>query len=353
MMQKNALPAQMGGGQGWGLSSLIQSLPPFQAARYQHYLNVVYAGTPDERLKLTQTLRDHVLQTEANRQYPNGYSDDEFETLSVDESYHPIEITMLQKLAVDFDFSGAYRLKMREIANNVATEIAQDRDMQYAQRHWHTMDTNQQKSILRKAQQIHARAQELDGVKTHQTLSIVFNNEARDLPNGKKNPFFTYAAHSDSLHNIFNSKALGWIFGKPDSVIHFNMHPDNAFMRGGFATALSAIHHEQQHAFQASLALAYFEKRLDPNSTYYKDAEMLYRLRMHDCYVQPSIYTVYRTQALERDAFDFQDLMQTHLKRPFVGGGWATDPTQAQTYAQQNGGGLLKRLRGWLGSFNV
>ena len=348
MMNQNAASlSNQGSDNTRFLSSTFHSHMPTLRARFDRYNRILKSGSADEKMGLIQELRDYIFAEEEKILFPNGGAPEGIMWQTpVDESRYGVEIHLMLKLCADFEYSGEYRLKMREIANNIAVAMAADKDMQFAQHNWNGMDLAQKKTVLRKAQKTHAQVQQLDGIQTGQNISVVFNNEARALPDGQHNPQFGYASHSDSLHSIFNSKALGWMFGTPDSVINYNVHPDNSFMRGGFATALSAMHHEQQHAFQSALALAYFEKRIDPASPYYKDAELLYRLRMHDCYVPPSIYSVYRKQALERDTFDFQHLMETHLRRPFPGSGWAKDPAQARAHGYTLDG-FFGRIRKW------
>ncbi|WP_435640104.1 hypothetical protein [Micavibrio aeruginosavorus] len=312
---------------------------------FEEQINIIKNGDDRSRIGLARMLVHKILHAERDRLAardipftPNTY---------VREDYYPLEITLIRATMDKFQLSDDYKRKMTMAANDVAGAMARSKTLQYAQRHWPTMKEDQKIRALKIVQHLHQKHQTLDDFRCGSLTDLFFAHEPCIKPNGQDNPHFFLATHRSGFNRVFNNASgsrFATAMDRVGSKIDYNTHNDNYYFMRSFAAAAGAMHHEQQHVFQNALAMAFHDKMIDQHHPHYNDARVLHLLTKEECYMPGNIISLYRTQAIEDDAFAFQTAMTRRLYRPFSQGVWADDPQQCDAY-KNSGCALFKKLK--------
>ncbi|AGH98540.1 hypothetical protein [Micavibrio aeruginosavorus] len=327
------------------LARHMRNMSTADALLLEEQINVIRHGDDLTRIALAKNLAYKILRTEQARLAargilltPNTY---------VREDYYPLDITLIHATMDHFRLSDAYQSRMAVVANDVAHAMAQSKTLQYAQRHWPSMNDDQKIRALKIVQHLHEKHQKLGDLRCEMLTGLTFSNIPMTRKNGSINPKFFLAFQHNAFSNVFNNSSGSVISTAMDRMgahIYYNTHNDNFYFRRSFAAAAGAMHHEQQHVFQGALAMAFHDGRIEKSNPYYNDARIFYLLTREECYMPGNIPSLYRTQAIETDAFAFQTAMTRRLYRPFNEGAWADDPDQRAAY--ENGGcALFKKLK--------
>lgn len=327
------------------LARHMRHMSTADALLLEEQINIIRHGDDLSRIALAKNLTYKILRAEQARLSARGvpFTPNTY----VREEYYPLDITLIHAAMDHFRLSDAYKTKMAEIANDVTDAMKRSKTLQYAQRNWHTMKDDQKIRALKIVQHLHEKHQKLGGLRCEMLTGLSFANIAMTRKNGDMNPKFFLAFQHNAFSNVFNNTSgsvIATAMDRMGSHIYYNTHNDNYFFRRSFAAAAGAMHHEQQHVFQGALAMAVHDGRIEQSNPYYRDARILYLLTREKCYMPGNIPSLYRTQAIETDAFAFQTAMTRRLYRRFNDGAWADDPVQRAAY-ESSGCALFKKLK--------
>lgn len=244
----------------------------------------------------------------------------------LDERKYRPYVATLREIVEPVQLSPAYHKKQGEILSDLIHRLLNDRQIQFAQHHWANEDFD---DLLRMRVLEDVLGTHCDIQRHHCFCPEGNPSVQRFYKAGKK---MKRTPDLTALCGEFIPQGL-----RGD--IRINIHPDTKF-QDALAGAANTILHENAHAGQYAVSLA--DDWLPANLS--RDRRTLRTLYQSNAFVSSQVWSVYRHQCVEDDAWRVGDAVEGALREKNPKAAWADTPSARKLIEDYRRTGLVSAL---------